>query len=272
MKPHDWLLKDKQRFRHQVYGAICTSGQNLFELEYYRSKCNWKNEDKVLLCQDVYDQDFNIESEIKYFQEYEQVKKIEIMIIINCTIEYFHKNSFKSLEVQKILLHNLYNLQGIHQNAFGNATKVLRISGSNKLKPIVDDDYNLWSLITMLPLLESVQLSLGSFFINIPKLELTQTSLQSLVFDKADYKISNIESFAFSVSCFMERIVFRGVSIYKVNNHAFTTATSQSCLSCLTIDMSQCNVNEHTLAAQAFSTLHRPLCLNISKLFLFLLT
>lgn len=263
MRPHAWLLKEKQRFRHQVYGATCTTGQDLFAMEYYRGKCDWSHEDKLLQCQDIYDPDFNIHSEVIYAQEYEQVETIETLLINNCSIEYFRANSFEGVVVHKIWLHNLPNLQGIHRHAFGDSPRVLKISGPNRLVSTVGE-YDLWSLITSLPSLVSVQLSLASSFVNIPSLRLAQTSLQSVVFDRSNYKIANIESFAFHVSCLMDEIVFRGVAIYKVHSHAFTT-TAHRCPRCLAIDMSECNMNEQTLAAQAFSTLNRPLCLNISK-------
>lgn len=259
---HWWLWTQKQRYRSQIWGAKCSTGESLFDIEPYSGRCSYDTALNSMECHNILDKDFDILKELTYMQQILNISlhSVRMLTIDNCNLQKIQGNAFKGTNIEKIYLTDLQNLTLLDSNSLvdiADYMKVFEIKGTNRLT----FDETFVKLLSGLSLVESLTLSFGERISIETKSFSKLKNLKSLRIDSAKHEILTTGSCV--IFCFkqLKHLSLANNKIYEIPYDAFRTDFS---VYSLNLDMQNCSIDESKFHNKPFDDTYRPLLLNLS--------
>lgn len=265
LKPHLWLLRQKDKYRQKVWGARCSTGEGLFDLSLYEGKCTYATNESTLRCEHILDTNFTIFQEVIYLQQIMdiQLDRLQALIVDNCSVFQITENALNAVQVATVQLANLPQLKRIDSRAFvSHSVESLDISGANQLEVasivgLLTNQANLKRLYFSLAIGKDHILFKNAFPAGVG------LSLQRIQFSPSNYRVLSIGSQFFGQLSALEELSFSGISIAEMQNRAF--AFTEASNKALFLNLSSCNLDETKLLYSPFAGVNRPLKVDLSK-------
>lgn len=267
LRPHLWLLRQKDKYRHKVWGARCSNGNNLFDLTLYEGKCTYQSatNESTLRCEHILDTNFNIFQEMTYLQQIMdiQLDRLQTLIVDNCSVFQITENALNAVPVATVQLANLPQLKTIDSRAFvSHSVESLDISGANQLEVasivgLLQNQANLRRLYFSLATGKDHILFKNAIPAGVG------LSLQRIQFSPSNYRVLSIGSTFFGKLSALEDLSLSGISIAEMQNGAF--AFTEASNKALSLNLSSCNLDETKLLYRPFAGVNRPLKVDLSK-------
>ena len=265
LKQHLWLLTNKSKYQQQIWGAKCTNGEYLFDIELYQGKCRFHLNESVLECNNIRGNDFDIRQEIVYLQQIMdiQLNAFELFAMDNCNVIEIPANALNSVPVSQVQLNNLAALTRIDRNAFiSGSLYSLTIAGTNQLS----FSNTVLTLVNSLYNLQWLSLSLGNGEQILPKNAFSPqlNRLQWIEFTPINYRILTIGENVIGQLDSLVYFSLSGIAIGEMAANAFYYPHVST--EALRVNLSNCSLDETKLQNRPFEQiLNRPISLDLSE-------